>query len=117
MQLHLHAHIPKSTITHVNTTIVGVLPRKLDGTLIGLGTTIAEEDLVGTAIIGKPRGKLSLLGVEVKVGYVMELLHLVGNCLGQFLIVVSQGACGNTADKVQIFLAVGTVSVASISGN
>lgn len=42
-----------------------MLPRKLDGTLIGFGATVAEEHLVGTAVVGKPRGKLSLLGVEV----------------------------------------------------
>jgi len=86
--------------THINTTIVGMLPRELDGTLIGFGTAVAEEHLVGTAVVGKPRGKLSLLGVEVKVGNVMELLHLVGNRLGELLVVMAQSAGGNAADKV-----------------
>ena len=94
-----------------------MLPCKLDGTLICFGTTVAEEDLVGAAIIGKPCGELGLLGVEVEVGYVMELLHLIGNGLGQFLVVMAKSAGGNTADKVEIFLAVGTVDVTSVAGN
>lgn len=47
----------------------------------------------------------------------MELLHLVGNGLGEFLVVMAQSAGGNTTDKVEIFLAVGTVDVASLAGD
>ena len=99
----------------VDAAIVGVLPRELDGTLVGLGAAVAEEDLVGAGVVGEPGGELGLLGVEVEVGYVMELLHLGGNGGGQLGIVVAEGAGGNSGDKVQVFLAVGSVDVASLA--
>ncbi len=54
---------------------VRILPRELDGGLIGLGAAVAEEDLVGTGIRHQPRGQLSLLGDEVQVRAVMQLAY------------------------------------------
>ena len=101
----------------VDAAIVGMLPCQLDGTLVGLGAAVAEEDLVGAGVVGEPGGELGLLGVEVEVGYVMELLHLGGNGGGQLGIVVAEGAGGNSGDKVQVFLAVGSVDVAPLAGD
>lgn len=101
----------------VDAAVVGVLPSELDGTLVGLGAAVAEEDLVGAGVVGEPGGELGLLGVEVEVGYVVELFHLGGNGGGQLGVVVAEGAGGNSRDKVQVFLAIGTVDVASLAGD
>lgn len=101
----------------VDAAIVCVLPCQLDGTLVGLGAAVAEEDLVGAGVVGEPGGELGLLGVKVEVGYVMELFHLGGNGGGQLGVVVAEGAGGNSRDKVQVFLAVGSIDVASLAGD
>ena len=101
----------------IDAAIVGVLPGQLDGTLVGLGAAVAEEDLVGAGVVGEPGGQLRLLRVEVEVGYVMELFHLGRNGGIQLGVAVAEGAGGYSRDEVQILLAVGSVHVASLTGN
>mmetsp|Transcript_5032 Transcript_5032/g.14290 ORF Transcript_5032/g.14290 Transcript_5032/m.14290 type:complete len:383 (+) Transcript_5032:116-1264(+) len=84
----------------IDAAIVGVLPGQLDGTFVGLGPAVAEEDLVGAGVIGEPSGQLSLLRVEVEVGNVMELFHLGRNGGGQLGVAVAEGAGGNSRDKI-----------------
>lgn len=87
----------------------------LDGRLVGFGTTVAEKGLVGSRIGAQPVGQGGLLGNEIQVGYVMNLLHLIFNGLGEEFVVMSQGASGNATDAIQIVLSVGRLQETSLS--
>jgi hypothetical protein len=88
---------------------------QFDGRLIGFGTTVAEECLVGTRIGTQPVGQGGLFGNEIQITNVMDLLHLIGNGLGQGRIVVSQDASGDSTDTIQVFLSIGRSQKAALA--
>ena len=72
----------------------------LDGSLVGFGSTVAEKSLVGTRVFAQPVGKSRLFGNVIQVTDVMDRRHLVGNGLGQGIVVVSKSTGGDSTDTI-----------------
>lgn len=88
---------------------------KLNGSLVGFGARVAKESLIRITVVTEPLGEIGLCGNKVKIGNMVHLIHLISNCFGQTLMGMSQCAGGNTRNKVEIFLSISGIEVASFS--
>ena len=79
-----------------NSTVTGVSTGTLNGGFIGFGPRVAEKGLVPNRVGTKPIGECGVGWNEVQVGYVMHLLHLLGDGGRQGRVVVTEGASGNS---------------------
>ena len=66
-----------------DSAIAGVAARALDGSLVGFGTAVAEEDLVGHTIVAEPLCQFCLRRNVIQVADVMNLIHLIDDGLGE----------------------------------
>ena len=89
---------------------------QLDGGLVGFGTRVAKEGLIGARIGAEPLGEGCLFGDEIQVAHVMDALHLLLDSGGQLLVVVSEGAGRDSADAIQIGLSIGRLQKAALPG-
>ena len=86
--------------------ILGVLTGELDLAFVGLGTGVGEEDLVEAAVLNDQlRGLNSRLVVEV-VGAVQDRLGALLEALDDRGMAVAQTVDGDTADEVEVLVAV-----------
>jgi hypothetical protein len=102
--------------TYRNTPIGSMSTSHFDGCLIGFGTTIAEEDLLGTRVGAQPVGKSSLFRDEIQIGHMMNFLHLILNGICQVFVVVTQGTSGNSTDAIQVVLSICCFQKAPLAG-
>ena len=91
-----------------------VLPRNLDGGLIGLGSGIGEEHHVGEAVVDEPLRQTFAFRNLVQVGGVPELSRLFGQCLHQMRVRVAEGIDRDTGAKIEISLAISTDEPSSL---
>lgn len=77
------------------------LARKLDGALVGLGARVAEEGLVGEAVLHQPLGQLHLGQRVVQVGGVRQEGRLLGEGGVPTVVTVAQGVDGDACGKAK----------------
>mmetsp|Transcript_1344 Transcript_1344/g.3292 ORF Transcript_1344/g.3292 Transcript_1344/m.3292 type:complete len:311 (+) Transcript_1344:659-1591(+) len=94
----------------------GMTTGQLDGSLIGFGTGIAKECLVGIGVFAQPVGECGLLRDVVQIGDMVHGVHLFGDGSREFCVGMPERASGNSADAVQVLLAIGGGQVAALSG-
>jgi hypothetical protein len=86
-----------------------------NGSFIRFRSTIAKKDLFGIGVGTQPIGESGLFRNIVKVGNMMDLVHLFGDGSRQFFIGMTEGTGGNTTNAIQIILSVGSKEMASLS--
>jgi hypothetical protein len=94
-----------------------VSPGELDRRLVRLGARIAKERLVRAGVLAQPIRQLSLLRRVIQVANVMDPTHLIAYGLGQFRIVMTEGAGGDAGHEVEVHLARIVGEGATGSGN
>ena len=92
-----------------------VLAGGLDGTLVGLGTGVAEEHLAHAGALAQLFGQLAAGGSIVQVGGVLQLVGLVGHGLGPSQVTVAQAVDADAAGEVQILLALGALGIQAVA--
>ena len=79
-----------------NTPVTGVTAGTLDGSLVGFGTGVTEKGFVPNRVGTQPVGEGRLRWNEIEIGTVVKLGHLFANGSIQGIVVVTQGASGNS---------------------
>ena len=102
-------------ITALAVVVEAVFAGRLDGTLIGLGTGVAKEDLAHAGALAQLFGQLAAGGRVVEVGCVLQLVGLLGNGLGPVHITIAQTVDADAAGEVQILLAFGAFGIQAVA--
>ena len=92
-----------------------VLAGGLDGTLVSLGTGVAEEHLAHAGALAQLFGQLAAGRGVVKVRGMLQLVGLLGNGLGPVQITVAKAVHANAAGKIQILLALGACGAQAVA--
>ena len=95
----------------------GVLPRHLDGALVGLGAGVGEEDLLHAGSLAEHFGQNGAgLGV-IKIGGVLELAHLGDDGLLPGLVRHAEGVDGDSGAQVDVFFSVSIHHHGALAGD
>src|SRR5690554_540152 len=93
------------TLLVLTEVIKSPAPCQLQCRLVGLATRGAEVDLVGKGALYQCLGQLECRLIGIDVGKMPQRTALLGKCLGQYRVAMTQGVHRNAAGKIDIFAA------------
>ena len=86
--------------------VVRILAGRLDGTFVGFGTGIREEDLLHTRLLAEFFGQDGLGFRKEDVGNMAQFMELRFNGFDPHVVTDAEDVDGNTGAEVDVFLAV-----------
>ena len=105
----------RDNLRFISINAVSIFTGNLNSTLIGLRTGITKEHLAQTAKLYQFFCCISLhLGV-IQIGAMNHFASLVCHSLNQFLVIMSQHIYRNTAQKINIFIALSIIYIYTIT--
>ena len=105
----------RDNLRFVSINAVSIFASNLNSAFIGLRTGITKEHLAQTAKLYQLFCRISLYLGVVQIGAMNHFASLVCHSLNQFLVIMPQHVYCNTAQKINIFIALSIIYIYTIT--